>query len=323
MQAAVFHGPDDLRVEEVERPTAGPGEVLLAVERCGICGTDSHIVRGHFPAPNLPLIIGHEFSGTVVAIGSGVTHVEPGDRATADINIACGTCYFCRHGNKLFCPYVRQLGVHDAGGMAEYVAAPAGNVYALPDSMPFDHAAFIEPLACAIHGQDRIGVDVGETVLVIGAGPMGLAHVAMSRLHGAAQVIVSEPDPARRQRAHQLGSDVEVDPLSGGLDDVMQATGGRGADVVIEAVGMEVDRSLLKKIANVAHLQRGSITAVELAFSAARRQGRVSIMGVYGSTYDNFPLGQWLDKGLRVQSGQATVHNFIDELMQMIVSGKL
>jgi 2-desacetyl-2-hydroxyethyl bacteriochlorophyllide A dehydrogenase len=293
MQAAVFHGPDDLRVEEVERPTAGPGEVLLQVERCGICGTDSHIVRGHFPAPNLPLIIGHEFSGTVVGIGSGVTHVEPGDRATADINIACGTCYFCRHGNKLFCPYVRQLGVHDAGGMAEYVAAPAGNVYKLPDSMPFDHAAFIEPLACAIHGQDRIGVDVGETVLVIGAGPMGLAHVAMSRLHGAAQVIVSEPDPARRERAHTLGSDVEVDPLGGGLDDVMRATGGRGADVVIEAVGSARTYTQAIELAR----RGGRVLAYGAAPADATIELRpfdiyskeLTIVGSYAGTYETWP----------------------------------
>jgi 2-desacetyl-2-hydroxyethyl bacteriochlorophyllide A dehydrogenase len=293
MQAAVFHGPDDLRVEEVERPTAGPGEVLLKVARCGICGTDSHIVRGHFPAPNLPLIIGHEFSGTVVETGAGVTHVEPGDRATADINISCGTCYFCRHNQKLFCPYVRQLGVHDAGGMAEYVAAPAGNVYKLPESMPFDHAAFIEPLACAIHGQDRIGVNVGESVLIIGAGPMGLAHVAMSRLHGAAQILVSEPDAARRERAHKLGSDVEVDPLSGGLDAVMEATGGRGPDVVIEAVGST--RTYTQAIELV---RRGGRV---LAYGAAPQDATIevrpfdiyskelTITGSYAGTYETWP----------------------------------
>jgi 2-desacetyl-2-hydroxyethyl bacteriochlorophyllide A dehydrogenase len=313
MQAAVFHGPDDLRVEEVERPTAGPGEVLLRVERCGICGTDSHIVRGHFPAPNLPLIIGHEFSGTVVDVGSGVTHVEPGDRATADINIACGTCYFCRHGNKLFCPYVRQLGVHDAGGMAEYVAAPAGNVYKLPDSMPFDHAAFIEPLACAIHGQDRIGVDVGETVLVIGAGPMGLAHVAMSRLHGAAQVIVSEPDPARRERARKLGSDVEVDPLSGGLDEVMQATGGRGADVVIEAVGSARTYTQAIDLAR----RGGRVLAYGAAPADATIEIRpfdiyskeLTIVGSYAGTYETWPKAIDL-----ISSGRFDPNQLIDSV---------
>lgn len=164
MLAAVLHKAGDLRVEEVARPKPGPGEVLLQVERCGICGTDLHILRGDFPAPNLPLIIGHEFAGTVAAVGAGVTHVAPGDKATADINIACGVCHFCRIGNKLFCPQVRQLGVHDAGGMAEFVVAPALNVYPLPESMPLEHAAYIEPLACTIHGQDRIGIRTGETI---------------------------------------------------------------------------------------------------------------------------------------------------------------
>lgn len=313
MQAAVFYGPDDLRVEEVKRPSVGPGEVLLQVERCGICGTDSHIVRGHFPAPNLPLIIGHEFAGTVIEVGSGVTHLGPGDRATADINISCGTCYFCRHGNKLFCPYVRQLGVHDAGGMAEFVAAPAANVYKLPDTMPFDHAAFIEPLACAIHGQDRIGVDVGERVLIIGAGPMGLAHVAMSRLHGAAQVIVSEPDPVRRERAHSLGSDVEVDPLTGGLDEVMEATEGRGPDVVIEAVGST--RTYTQAIELV---RRGGRV---LAYGAAPADATIevrpfdiyakelTITGSYAGTYETWPKAIDL-----IASGRFNPNDVIDSV---------
>jgi 2-desacetyl-2-hydroxyethyl bacteriochlorophyllide A dehydrogenase len=293
MQAAVFYGPDDLRVTEVPRPSPGPGEVLLQVERCGICGTDSHIVRGRFPAPNLPLIIGHEFAGTVVDVGSGVRHVEPGDRATADINISCGTCWFCRHNSKLFCPNVRQLGVHDAGGMAEYVVAPASNIYKLPATMPFDHAAFIEPLACAIHGQDRVGVGVGETVLIIGAGPMGLAHAAMSRLRGAASIIVSEPDPERRKRAHALGSDLEVNPLEGGLDEVMAATEGRGPDVVIEAVGSTVTYTQALDL-----VRRGGRV---LAYGAAPADATIevkpfeiyakelTIVGSYAGTYETWP----------------------------------
>lgn len=313
MRAAVFYGADDLRVEEVERPSPAPGEVLLQVERCGICGTDSHIVRGHFPAPNLPLIIGHEFSGTIAEVGAGVMHVEPGDRATADINIACGTCYFCRHGNKLFCPAVRQLGVHDAGGMAEYVTAPAANVYRLPASMPFDHAAFIEPLACAIHGQDRIGVGVGESVLIIGAGPMGLAHVAMSRLHGAAQIIVSEPDAARRGRAAELGSDLQVDPLSGGLDAVLDATEGRGPDVVIEAVGNT--RTYTQAIELV---RRGGRV---LAYGAAPPDATIevrpfdiyakelTIAGSYAGTYETWPKAIDL-----ISSGRFDPNQLIDSV---------
>ena len=293
MQAAVFHKADDLRVEEVMRPEPGPDEVLLQVHRCGICGTDSHIVHGRFPAPNLPLIIGHEFAGIVAAVGTGVTHVKEGDRATADINIACGHCWYCRHNQKLFCPEVRQLGVHAAGGMAEYVVAPAANLYVIPSAMPFDHAAFIEPLACAIHGQKRIGVEIGETVLIIGAGPMGLAHVAMSKLRGAGSVVISEPNPLRRDRAMAIGADRAVDPTAGGIEEFLDLTEGRGADVVIEAVGSS---ATYREALNL--VRRGGRV---LAYGAAPQDAEIAvkpfdiyakeltIVGSYAGTYETWP----------------------------------
>lgn len=293
MQAAVFHGANNLRVEEVKRPEPGAGEVLLRVARCGICGTDSHIVRGRFPAPNLPLIIGHEFAGTVAAIGAGVSSVKEGDRATADINIACGRCWYCRHNSKLFCPNVRQLGVHAAGGMAEYVAVPAANLYVLPSTMSFDHAAFIEPLACAIHGQKRIGVGIGETVLVIGAGPMGLAHIAMSKLRGAGMVAVSEPNALRRDRALAVGADVAVDPTAGGIEEFLAKTDRRGADVIIEAVGSPVTYTQSFQL-----VRRGGRI---LAYGAAPPDAEIAvkpfdiyakeltIVGSYAGTYETWP----------------------------------
>jgi 2-desacetyl-2-hydroxyethyl bacteriochlorophyllide A dehydrogenase len=313
MIAAVLHKPGDLRVEEVAKPQAGPGEVLLRVDRCGICGTDLHILSGNFPAPNLPLIIGHEFAGTVEAVGAGVTHVAPGTKATVDINIACGVCYFCRIGNKLFCPQVRQLGVHDAGGLAEYVVAPAQNVYPLPASMPLEHAAYIEPLACTVHGQDRIGIRTGETIAIVGGGPMGLAHTALAKLRGASRVIVSELDAGRRERATRLGADEVIDPGSAdAVEQVLELTDGRGADVVIEAVG--------------------SVRTYEEAFRMVRRGGRLlaygaappdaaisikpfdvyakelTIVGSYAGTYETWPAAIELissgrfDPGLIVDS---------------------
>lgn len=313
MLAAVLHGAGDLRVEEVRKPHPGPGEVLLRVERCGICGTDLHIVRGDFPAPNLPLIIGHEFAGTVETTGTGVTHVQPGTKATVDINVACGVCHFCRIGSKLFCPQVRQLGVHDAGGMAEYVVAPAANVYPLPDAMPLEHAAYIEPLACTVHGQDRIGIRTGETIAVIGGGPMGLAHTVLAKMRGAARVLVSEPDAGRRERATLLGADVVIDPFAGDpVERVLELTDGRGADVVIEAVG--------------------SVPTYEQAFRMVRRGGRLlaygaapqdatiavkpfevyakelTVVGSYAGTYETWPAAIELiangrfDPGLIVDS---------------------
>lgn len=309
MRAAVFHQKNQLRCEEVARPDPKAGEVLIKVSRCGICGTDSHIFRGNFPAPNLPLIIGHEFAGTVAAVGSGVKAVKPGDKVTADINIACGTCWFCRHHQKLFCAEVRQLGVHDAGGMAEYVVAPAANVYKLPDAMPFEHAAFVEPLACAIHGQQRIGVGVGETVLIIGAGPMGLAHAALSRLRGASRIIVSEPSETRRQRAHAIGSDIEIDPLSDrATERLRETTDGRGADVVIEAVGRPATYKQSIELA-----RRGGRI---LAYGAAPPDATIdlkpfeiyarelTIVGSYAGTYETWPMAIDLIANGRVNPSQ-------------------
>jgi 2-desacetyl-2-hydroxyethyl bacteriochlorophyllide A dehydrogenase len=295
MRAAVLHQRNQLRCEEVARPVPKAGEVLIKVSRCGICGSDSHIFRGDFPVPNLPLIIGHEFAETVVAVGPGVKNVKVGDKATADINIACGTCWFCRHHQKLFCADMRQLGVHDAGGMAEYVVAPAMNVHSLPSSMSFEHAAFVEPLACAVRGQQRIGVGIGETVLIIGAAPMGVAHASLSRLRGASRIIVSEPSETRRSRAHANGSDVEIDPLSEGATELLrEATDGRGANVVIEAVGRPA--TYLQALELV---RRGGRV---LAFGAAPPQATIdlkpfdintkelTIVGTHAGTYETWPM---------------------------------
>ena len=148
MKAAMFYGPNDLRVERVPVPEAGPNDVALHVDMCGICGTDVHSPWS-FPAPNLPLIPGHEFSGHVVAVGGSVDHVKTGDYVTADINLACGHCYFCRRQQKLFCEQIRQIGVHTHGALAEFVKAPASAIYQVPDELSPQQSAYIEPLACS------------------------------------------------------------------------------------------------------------------------------------------------------------------------------
>lgn len=237
MHAGVLHKPNDLRVEQVSVPAPGLDEVLLKVEVCGICGTDVHILRGHFPVPNLPFIPGHEFAGRVVQLGQGVDNLRIGAHVTADINIGCDQCYYCRHQLRMFCPNLSQIGVHRNGAFAEYVKVPARTLYELPEDMPASHGAYVEPLACAVHGQERAGILPGSTVAIIGGGPMGLVHVQLSRLRGATQIICTELNPARRAKASELGADVVLDP---GSEDVVERvhelTEGRGADCVIEAV---------------------------------------------------------------------------------------
>jgi 2-desacetyl-2-hydroxyethyl bacteriochlorophyllide A dehydrogenase len=294
MMAARLHAAGDLRLDTVEVPSPKSDEALIKVHRTGICGTDLHIASGNFPAPNLPLTLGHEFSGTVVELGNQNSSLKIGDKVVADINIACGSCEFCRKGAKLFCPTVRQLGVHDAGALAEFVVAPIQNVYVLPTTISLDAAAYVEPLACAIHGQDRIGIRVGESILIIGGGPMGLAHVALARLQGASKVIVSEPDAHRRGIAKQMGADITVDPLKENLAEILKiATDNIGPDVVIEAVG-----SIPTYEASVALVRRGGrILAYGAAPQDASMQLRpfevyakeLTIVGSYAGTYDTWP----------------------------------
>jgi threonine dehydrogenase-like Zn-dependent dehydrogenase len=349
MKALVFHTPKHVTVDNVPDPAIEqPRDAILRVTSTAICGSDLHIYNGAFPQPK-PLVLGHEFMGIVEEVGPEVTNLKRGDRVVVPFPISCGKCWFCEHaiptqcensnpqhygpeggllsqkGGALF-GYTDLYGGY-SGGQAQFVRVPYADYgpRKVPESLTDEQVLFLSDIIpTGYTGLKWADVQPGETVAVIGCGPVGLMALKLARIMGAGKTIGVDILPYRLEAAKtKAGAEVINAAEANPVEVIRSMTDGRGADVVIEAVGMEVDRSLLKKIANVAHLQRGSITAVEMAFSAARRQGRVSIMGVYGTTYDNFPLGQWLDKGLRVQTGQATVHNYIDELMDMIVSGKL
>ncbi|MFB0500300.1 MAG: zinc-binding dehydrogenase [Candidatus Hadarchaeaceae archaeon] len=260
MKAAVLHKIRHLIVEEIDVPEIKSDEVLIKVKYAGICGTDPHIYTGKFPVPNLPLVPGHEFSGEITRIGEDVTTLKEGDRVTADINISCETCYFCRKMQKLFCPNLKQIGVHTNGAFAEYVKAPAKQIHKLPDDMLYKHGACVEPLACAIHGMERGNVQVGNSVVIIGAGPMGLMHLQLARLRGAYPVIITELSDYRLEKAEELGADYVIDASKVDVKKkVKDLTDGRGSDVVIEAVG--------------------SLSTYEQAFGIVRRGGNVVAFG--------------------------------------------
>lgn len=238
MKAAVLYGPHDIRLEDVAVPRPGSNEVLIRVKACGICGTDSHIYSGALTIGTMPIILGHEFAGEVVAVGQGVTVVSEGDRVTADINMSCGKCYFCLRGQKLLCREVQQLGVHIAGAFAQYVKVPEEAIRKLKPGMSYRQGALVEPLACVIHGQDRMGIGIGYSVAVLGAGPIGILHALLAKVRGATPIIVSEVADFRLGKACDLGFDKVIDAkVADPVREVMEATEGIGADVVIEAVG--------------------------------------------------------------------------------------
>jgi len=304
MKAAVLYGPNDLRVERVPIPEVDADEVLLKVDMCGICGTDVHILRGTFPVPNLPLIPGHEFAGHVVATGEAVDYVKPDDYVTADINLACGHCYFCRRQQKLFCEQIRQIGVHTHGALAEYVKAPAAAIYQVPESLSPQQSAYIEPLACAVRGQERASIQPGSSVAIIGAGPMGLAHIQLAKLKGAAPIIVTEMNRIRLRKAREMGADYAIDVgAEDGVEAVRKLTDGRGADYVIEAVGS----ILTYKQAFEMVRRGGTLVAYGAAPSTAVLDLKpfdiyskeLTIVGSYAGTYQTWPEAIALIEGGR------------------------
>jgi len=189
MKAAVVEKPNLLTVKQVPVPQIAEEEVLIRVKYTGICGTDWSIFTGKYSADKLPMIPGHEFSGTVAQVGKKARGLKEGDRVTADINMSCGICFYCRKGQKLMCRDFRQLGIHMDGTYAEYVKAPYEQVHKLPDGLDFLAGAFVEPVSCVIHSSKAAGITHGSSVAILGAG-LGVLHAALARQRAAAPVIV-------------------------------------------------------------------------------------------------------------------------------------
>ncbi len=237
MKAAVFYHPHDARIEQKPEPRPAEGQVVVEVNVCGVCGTDKHIYEGSYPA-RFPVVPGHEFSGVVVDVGPGVTRFQKGERVAIDPNIPCGMCYYCRSGRPHYCVDNVTIGQHIDGGYAPLSVVPVANVYKLPENLSLLAGAMTEPVACAVHGIDRAQIKPGSTVVVLGAGPMGLILLQLARAAGAGKLIVSEPRENRRKMAVELGADIVVDPRSDDLVEIVRRTTEYGAELVIEAAGV-------------------------------------------------------------------------------------
>ncbi len=243
MRAIVYYGSQDLRLEQRPIPSIASDEALLRVGSSSICGTDLRIFHGahRMYAPGAVRIPGHEVAGEIVAVGSEVKGVQPGQHVFIAPNMGCGNCPECISGRNNLCANYTAIGINLDGSFAEYMVIPAaairqGNLIPINPDLDPAIAALIEPFACVLRGQNAVDVRVGDNVLVIGAGPIGLMHVLLARLRGASKIILSELLSSRLTRAQQFKPDRIVNPAEENLAQVIAAeTGGRGADVIIVA----------------------------------------------------------------------------------------
>ena len=237
MKALVFNKPHEMVVTDMPKPEIGEGEALIAVKYCGICGTDVTVFNGGHATAKYPVIPGHEFVGELVEIkGAGSDMFKIGDRVCAQEVVSCGHCAACARGEDNVCENLQVIGVHTNGGFAEYVRVKANKMYKLPDNVDLKTAAIVEPLAVAVHDVRRSGLQVGETALVVGAGPIGLLVALVARCAGARKVVVSEAMPSRRAFAEKLGFPT-VDPLSTDFTARMAELSERGFAVSFETGG--------------------------------------------------------------------------------------
>jgi S-(hydroxymethyl)glutathione dehydrogenase/alcohol dehydrogenase len=349
MKAAVFHKPGDISYDTVPDPRIEEGgDVILRVTSTAICGSDLHILSGAVPQPT-DMIMGHEFMGIVEEVGPSVKNLKKGDRVIVPFPIACGQCFFCNHGASPSCEnsnykhygpngdlmdqkgaalfgYTDLYGGY-SGGQAEYVRVPYADISPriIPENITDEQALFLTDIfPTGWAAIDWAQLKGGEVVAVFGSGPVGLMAQKAAWINGASRVIAIDPLEYRLEKARAVN---KVETLNPHKVDVVEAiremTGGRGADVCVDAVGFEPERSFMDKVKATINFEKGSMKVLDLCFEAVRRSGTVSIVGVYGSPYDNFPMYRIFDKGITIKQGQAPVLNYIDHLIELVKEEKV
>jgi len=349
MKAVVYHMPKDMRVDEVDDPRIEQdSDAIIRVTSTAICWSDLHIYNGMFPQIR-NMVMGHEFMWIVEETGTWVTNLKKGDRVIVPFPIACWHCRFCQHHSPVSCEnsnpdmywpegdmlaqkwwgifwYTDLYGGYN-GGQAEFVRVPYADVgpRKVPEGLTDEQVLFLTDIFPTWWAWvDRSQLKGGETVAVIGAGPVWIMAMKAARIKWAGRVIgVDILDyrlevAAKTAKAEVINGEKE-DPV----EKIREMTWWRGADVVIDAVGMEADRTMREKLKATINFEKGSINALETAFRAVRRGWFVSVLGVYGYRYDNFPLHRMFDKWIRLQLGQCPVHNYIDELLQLVADKKV
>ena len=237
MKAAILEAVEKVVVKDIPAPTPKPDEVVIKVKTCGMCGTDLKLYNGQYTA-RVPVVPGHEYAGEIVEVGKNVKNLKTGQRVVSDPNESCGKCYWCRNHQPCFCNDLAAYGVLRDGGFAEYCLANEKGAYPIPEGLDDEAAAFAEPVSCVVHALDRMNLLAGETVLIIGGGPIGQIFLQFALNSAARKVLLATRGEARIRMAREFGAHGVINPRESDLkEQVLAATDGMGPDVVVEAVG--------------------------------------------------------------------------------------
>jgi propanol-preferring alcohol dehydrogenase len=306
MKAVRLHPGPKLSVDEVPDPTPGPGEVRVALRAAGLCGTDLHAARGHFPVTDLPVVMGHEGAGVIEALGEGVETLGIGERVLLLPGEVCGHCGPCRQGRMGLCRQARILGLARDGTFAELISVPASCVVPLPDQLAFEHGAILaDAVATAYHGvSTRGGVKRGERVAVVGCGGVGFHAILIARLLGAETIVAVDVSEGALRRATEAGADAGVDAR--GEDArraIRRAAGADGPDLVMEYVGQKI--------------------SVELALASVARGGRVVVGGIGLEAPALPPLFSFVGREIAVLGSMGYTLSELDRVVELAATGQL
>lgn len=338
MKAIVYEGVKDVRVEKVADPTLqNDDDILVKVTSTAICGSDLHLIHGRVPAMKPGFILGHETMGIVEEAGSGVTSVKKGDRVVVPFPVACGHCSFCSHGHYSQCDNSNPngeagglFGYSDAyggyaGGQAEYLRVPCANVgpVAVPPELADEQVLFLtDILPTSRWGVDIGGVKPGDTVVVLGCGPVGLLTIKWCILLGAKRIIAVDSVEYRLRHAESYGVEtINFEDYDNTGLEIKERTHG-GADVVIDCVGMDGKMSVMEKVEAALKLQAGSKSAIEISSEAVRKCGTVVMVGVYGGRYNAFPLGNFFSRNITLRMGQCPAQGYVKPILELIQKGE-
>ncbi len=343
MLAMNYRGPYRIRADHKPEPRIEhPGDAIVRVTRAAICGSDLHLYHGLVPDTRVGSTFGHEFTGVVEAVGPEVQSLKPGDKVLVPFNIACGRCFFCRRQLFSNChdtnPEATAVGAifgysHTAGGydggQAEYVRVPLADVgpMVLPSWLQEDDAVMLtDAFPTGYQAAEMGGIAEGDTVVVFGAGPVGLFAARSAWLFGAARVLVVDHLDYRLEFARRFARCEAINFRHVGdvALHLKKLTGGLGPDVAIDAVGAEAAGNAVQRLLGVRlKLQAGAATALHWAIGSVRKAGTVSIVGVYGPTFNAVPIGTALNKGLTLRMNQASVKAHLPRLLALVESGEI